>query len=430
MSAKLNLTNENYCATVVRAAPLLKLDGLDNLVAFPIYGFQALIGKNTQDGELGILFTAECQLSPDFCKNNNLYTDQLLNTDTTVKGYISTKRRVRSIRLRGHDSSALFMPLSSLIYTGADLSGLKEGEQFNEINGIEICTKYVIVHQRGSGQGKQKQKRKSVLTKKKMVAKLFPEHIDTTHWAKSAHLFDDDQELIIVNKLHGTSVRLTHQEVTYFPKWVQKFPYWFAKYFRKTKWETIAGSRRVVKLVDDTEKQSYYNTDVYNQELRNIAHIIPKRWIIFGEIIGWAGEREIQKNYSYNVPQGEHRLYVYRIAVINDDGIMIDLHWDQVVLFCKTNGLAWCPELWRGKKRDLVIDNFMDIKFFESGYQNCPKLGKNAPCDEGVVVRIEGGLGPRYFKAKSPVFLNHETKMLDLDVVSLEDEQGDETTVE
>ena len=416
----MELTHPNYCATVVAAKPLLALEGLDNLVALPIFGFQALVGKATNEGELGILFTAECQLSADYCRQNNLYDKPELNADPLAKGYLSAKRRVRAIRMRGHDSSALFMPLASLAKLGIDISGLAEGQQFNIIDGIEICTKYIIKTNEPKVKG-LRTARRSELSKKKMVAKLFPEHIDTTQWGKCAHFFKDDQELIVLAKLHGTNFRGTYQEVTYFPKWVQKFPYWFAKYFRKSRWEPIAGSRRVVKLIDN-EQSSYYSTDIYNQALQKIAHIIPKMWVIYGELVGWAGDKEIQKNYAYNVPQGEHDLYVFRISIINDDGLMAELHWDQVVSFCKLNGLKWCPELWRGPNKDYVVENHMNIRFFESGFTDCPKLGKNAPCDEGVVIRVEGGLTPQYFKAKSPIFLGHETKMLDQDVVSIEEE--------
>jgi hypothetical protein len=41
--------------------------------------------------------------------------------------------------------------------------------------------------------------------------------------------------------------------------------------------------------------------------------------------------------------------------------------------------------------------------------------------DEGVVVRVEG-IMPRVYKAKSPIFLGHETALLDKEVVDLEAE--------
>ncbi len=410
----MKLTDENYCVTVVRIHNLVTLDGLDNLFAFPIYGFQALIGKAHKVGELGLLFTAESQLDPEYCSENNLYSDPEINKNK-VKGYLGGNRRVRAIKLRGHFSSALFMPLSSLSYLGVDTSTFVEGDKFNVINGVTICKKYVVNIPRSFAKKNEKR------VNRKIVAKMFPEHMDTSHWLRSEDRIDGETQLIATDKLHGTSCRLTHTEVTSYPKWTNRLPVWLAKYFRKTEWKVIAGSRRVVKIPN--EGVHYYDTDVYNQTLEKYKHLIPKRWIIYGEIIGWAGEKEIQKNYSYGVPNGTHEFFVYRIAIINDDGIMVDLSYDQVIAFCRDNGMKYCPILWRGKKKDFRPQDFMDIKFFESGYTDCPKLGKNAPCDEGVVVRIEG-LTPQLYKCKSPVFLGHETKMLDADVVSLEDEES------
>jgi hypothetical protein len=388
---------------------------MDNLVAMPIFGFQALISKGTEIGTLGIIFTAECQLTEDFCRENNLFIDPTKNK-INKRGYISDKGRVRAIRLRGHDSSALFLGLDSLIYTGADLSQLKEGDQFNIINGVEICKKYVIQTQ--SGTKKAKVREPKVRT---IVAKLFPEHIDTSHWGRNESKIDPETEIVCSLKLHGTSCRLTHQKVTTFPLWAQRLPRFLGKFFKKSQWKPLAGSRRVVKIPN--EGVHFYDTDVYNQTLSKYADLIPKNWIIYGEIIGWAGEKEIQKNYAYSVPKGEHRFYVYRIAVINEDAIMVDLSWDQIVEWCRNNGLKYCPVLWRGKKKDFNPQDFMDIRYFESGYTECPKLGPNAPCDEGVVVRIEG-LTPQLYKCKSPIFLRHETKQLDDGVVSIEDEES------
>ena len=66
----------------------------------------------------------------------------------------------------------------------------------------------------------------------------------------------------------------------------------------------------------------------------------------------------------------------------------------------------------------------MDIKFYESGYKHAVRLSDDSPCDEGVVIRIEGGLCPALYKAKSPMFLAKETKDLDNNIVSMEDEDN------
>ena len=69
---KLELTDINYNAIVVEVNNLVDV-GLDTLVAFPVFGMQALVPKTTKTGDKVILFPAEVQLSDDYCKNNNLY---------------------------------------------------------------------------------------------------------------------------------------------------------------------------------------------------------------------------------------------------------------------------------------------------------------------------------------------------------------------
>ena len=51
-------------------------------------------------------------------------------------------------------------------------------------------------------------------------------------------------------------------------------------------------------------------------------------------------------------------------------------------------------------------------------------LADDSPCDEGVCIRIESGMIPEIYKLKSPIFLQHETAMLDKDVVDID---ADET---
>lgn len=437
MSIKLELTNENYCATVVRISSTVNLDGLDNLVGAPIFGFNALISKDYNLDDLYILFTAESQLSEDYCKYNNLYDHPELNLDQTKKGYINSKRRVRAVRLRGHMSSALLMRLDSLSYLNIDIQNLKEGDTFNSINGIEIVKKYVIKiqHSNNAQQKTRKFKNRSLLDNK-----LIPEHVDTSHWARNSHKVSDETNIIVSDKLHGSSVRLSNQKTICYPKFIEnilvklynkgygnyKLVKFIERFFRKTKWAPIAGSRRVIKL-KNSNQIGYYDDDIYNQALDKIAHLIPKSWVIYGELIGWTpNNKPIQPKYTYDVPVGQCHLYVYRIAIVNDDGISCDLSFHQMERWCKENGLNICPKIWEGPKKDFDYTKYMDIKYFESGYTNCIPLSRDSPCDEGVVIRIEGPLIPEFYKAKSPIFLGHETKELDSGNITLEDEQSEE----
>lgn len=428
----LNTTNENYCGTIVKIDNFVEV-GLTNLVSAPVMGFNALVTRNYQPG-LYVMFTAECQLSEDFCKSNNLYDKPEMNSDPTAKGYISHKRRVRAVKLGGHMSSALLMKLECLA-KHIDVSTLKEGDTFNEIGGVEIVKKYVVRRQQGSG---NPSKKKLYKPRDRFNSKLIPEHFDTAHWLKNSNRFTPETNLLVSQKLEGTSVRLANQQIATYPKLVSKFLYWMGqkgfgntkvvnwidRFFRKMEWQPIAGSRRVIKL-RDLDLQGYYKEDIYNEALDKICHIIPKSWVVYGELIGWAGEKPIQPKYTYNVPKGEHHLYVYRISIVNLDGVAVDLSFAQMEKWCVENGLRVCPLMWAGHLRDFNHANYMDIKFHEKGYTECVPLSPESPCDEGIVIRIDNGMSPEFFKCKSPLYLGHETKMLDDNIISMEEEQNE-----
>ena len=57
--------NENYAAVVTTIRAINKLDNCDNVVAVPIFGYQAIVSKDTQVGDLVLVFTAETQLSDE-----------------------------------------------------------------------------------------------------------------------------------------------------------------------------------------------------------------------------------------------------------------------------------------------------------------------------------------------------------------------------
>jgi hypothetical protein len=83
------------------------------------------------------------------------------------------------------------MSISSLEFTKYDLSLLKEGDEFNILNNIPICNKYVI---------------KATKLKTKLV---FHEHVDTKQIRYYLNSIPLDSNIIITtNKNHGTSVRL------------------------------------------------------------------------------------------------------------------------------------------------------------------------------------------------------------------------------
>jgi hypothetical protein len=395
----------------------VSLDGLDNLLGFPCFGNMALVSKDHKVGQLGILFTAETKLSDDFCRENNLYRDSELNKDKNKTGYID-KNRVKSLKIRGNVSTALFMPLSSLFYLGINPEDFKEGDSFTHINGVEVCRKYVIEYMQSGLKNKQKgQKRKCIVNEN-----IFKQHIETEFFLRNLNNFKDNDWIIVTEKIHSTSGRFGHIKIDRDLKWYEKIAKFFNFKIQETEYKQICGSRRVVKV--DGSQQSFYKTDVWKQTLDKIQHLIPKDCIIYGEIAGWDGDKPLQKDYTYQIPSGKTQFYIYRIATVNDDGFMIDWSWNNIKSFCVKNGLLHVPEIYQGYFKNFNYREYENKKFREElGLNQCLPLDKEAPCSEGIVIRLENNLTPYLTKFKSPEFYLHEGNEITagrLDIETLE----------
>lgn len=410
--------NSNYAAVVCRLPQLHELAGCDNLIGAPLLGFQAIVSKDHAAGELGIVFPAECQISHDFCAVNGLYRHSTLNKDPEAKGYLEDNRRVRAIRLRGHRSDCLFMPIDSLAYTGVDLSTLTEGMEFDRLGDHEICKKYVI-RTKASGRQQPKQEKKFI----RVNPALFPEHADTDNWYKLNHLIPPDQWVYVTAKLHGTSWRGTRTKVLRPLTLRDRVARRLGVKVQEHEWDAVAGSRKVIKDVHHPSQNHFYSSDIWSEYLARIEHAIPEGFVVYGEIIGWTpGGAPIQTNYTYSLPPQTNELFVYRVAVVNERGLMVDLSWPQVRQFCGERGLRHVPDLWEGFHRDFVPEDWVDKRFVDEGHVNALPLGPDKKLvDEGVCVRSDG-LMPTILKAKSSIFLQHESKLLDKGVENLEDQ--------
>lgn len=399
--------NSNYAAVVVRIRQLKPLEGLDNLVAAPMLGNQALVDKGVQINELGIMFPPLCQLSERYTRENSLFRHSEYNADKTKTGYLEDTRRVRAIKLRGHRSDALFMPVSSLAFTGYDLSQLEEGMCFDELNGIEICRKYVVHRTEGSGKTKKNPTVKFV----RVDEKLFPEVHDTDNFFREYDKLDKNADITVTQKLHGTSVRIGRVKVKRRLKLLESLVKRLGIKVDETEYDNVYGSHHVIKDVNNPNQQHYYDFDLWTAEGKKLDGLIPDGYVVYGELVGWVGEKPIQEHYTYNQVPGTAKLFIYRVVSINEQGRKLDLSWDAVKEFCDELGLTHVPEFYRGKLGAFDASSFMDTKYTER-YANAVTLSKDSPCDEGVVIRM-GNLHPRWLKAKSPVFIAHESKQQD-----------------
>ncbi len=411
--------NSNYAAVVVKLKAIVPLDNCDNVVGTPIFGFQAIISKDYKVGDMGIVFTVETQLSDDFCRFNNLYRHADLNKDKDQKGYIEDNRRVRAVKFRGQTSNCFFMPLDSLKWTGAKIAELKEGDEFDILNGKEVCKKYVIKRNTPRNQAHLEKK------KSRVDAKHMPEHFDTLNFFKFLEKIDPESEVTVTQKIHGTSIRVGHTIVKRKIGIGSKVARFLGVKIQETEHDYIYGSRKVIKDANNPDQMHYYEMDIWTDQGKKLQGLLPENYLVFGELIGWTADgKEIQKNYSYGIQHGVSELFIYRIAIVSPSGHLTDLSWDQIKDFCKKNALQHVPELWKGKVSEFPVKDFLDTRYFDDkGHRNALWLGENKDIvDEGVCVRIEG-TQPQIFKAKSPKFLEHETKILDTGEEDLESAQ-------
>lgn len=410
--------NANYAATVVAITRITHLENCDNVVGTPLLGFQAIVGKDTKVGDIGIVLPAECQVSEEYARVNNLHRHANLNADENAKGYLEDTRRVKALKFRGHRSDCLFMPLSSLAFTKADVSQLQPGDTFDVLNNVPICRKYVIKRS-AMAHTRTHAVRDKVF--KRVDEKLLPEHYETGNFFRNRDTLSVSAHVVVTQKLHGTSIRIANTIVRRKLSLRERIAVKLGVKVQQTEFANVYGSRKVIKDVNNPHQVNYYGTDIWSDEGRKLDGIVPENYIVYGELVGWTKNCEpIQKNFTYQIPEGTCELYVYRVAFINAQGRMTDLSWDQLTEFCADLGLRHVPELWRGRLDDLVVEDFLDRKFHAELNLGLP-LAKGSPCDEGVCVRADG-LTPYILKAKSPAFLRHETKMLDQEVTDLEAE--------
>lgn len=426
----------NYTCQVIKLPKKIPVKGLDNLVEVNYQGNSVLVSKDSPEDELYLFFPAECQISHDFLSKNNLYRHETLNADPTQKGFFEDSRRVKAIKFKGIISSGFIIPISSI--AGAIPGGVffKAGDEFNEIDGYEVCRKYIRKRNPGRlGSSNPKQGTIDSIVEKKMI----PEHPDTSHLMRNLHKFDLNTPLVFTYKLHGTSGRTYNTLVKRKLTWRDKLGKFFGAKIQTEDYDDVVCSRRQLKSVgyEELPNKNHFFTDgdLWSEFAKNeLAGKLNKGEAVYYEIIGktYTGQ-EIQSGYSYGLDKP--KAFIYRISNINSQGIEIDLPWEQVKIRANQLGIETVPELFKGTFGEFIekYDNGQSYADFEEPMTRIfynklleqPSILDSSVVEEGFCVRIEN-FYPKVeaFKIKSKKFLEHETKSLDKeDQSNLEEEQ-------
>ena len=421
-----------YVAYVTQLKNLRKHPNADRLQLGECFGNTVCVSLEYVDGQVGIYFPTDGQLSVEYAEHNNLLRKKDENGNN-VGGYMDpNKRNVTSIRLRGEKSDGLFMPLSSLDYCYPDIKGgaaamLNIGDTIDVVNGHDVCTKYIPVRKsRGERTSEGNRTRK----KKVPVAPLFAEHADTEQLAYNLDAFRVGDEVEITLKMHGTS-----QRTGYLPVFSGEKKTFFQKLFRKPgtpiyTWGYVSGTRRVV--LDDFDGGFYGSNEFREQHSKTFEGKLHKGETVYYEVVGFTtagqpimgdasnkklNDKEFVKQYgkstvfSYGCSPtvlvcddtdgrnqkvvGQSDIYVYRMTMTNEDGNVVEYPPDFMRYRCEQMGVKTVPVFWRGiipenpaSADDPTIEPGEWIKNVAERFYDGPDPIGKTHVREGVVVRI------------------------------------------
>ena len=442
MRLEVKENSKNYACSVVEIKNLFPIEGADNVLRTVVNGNNVVVPKTTEVGSRMLYFVSGTKLSAEYCRVNNLYDKEENNLDTTKRGFVSFKsRRIKCLRLRGVISDGMLMPLSSLLpfLEQSLINYLKVGDEFTdiELNGrvYNICEKY-IVPIRNSGENNKKGKQSVKISR--LVDSQFYLHGDTSNLRKNMDKINPNDIIGIHYKKHGTSFVVGNVQVKRFLSWFEKLVKRFGVKVEETMYDIVYSSRKIIKngYLNPTSGEGFYGEDIWGVVAKEIEHLIPKNWTLYGEILGYTESGSaIQGKYDYGCKVGEHKVYIYKISVVNTDGNVIFLTDRQIEEYCEKVGLLYKDTfIYYGR----AIEHFdfesagsEDIEEWRNQFLNhleilynekdCYMCSTSQP-EEGVVIRIEGNDFEAY-KAKSERFYARETAQLDKGESNIEDEQ-------
>lgn len=407
-----------YNAYVTRLKNVRPHSNADRMLLADCFGNTICVGLGAKNGDIGVYFPTDGQLSVEYAEKNNLVRKKDEN-GKNIGGYLDPdKRNITAIRLRGEKSDGLFMPLESLEYTGVDISTLTEGTVINVVNGHEICCKYIPRQKTHSnnGGGKVNKTRK----KKVAVAPLFAEHADTEQLAYNLNAFKAGDLVEITLKLHGTSGRTGLLPVLkgYKKTLIDRFLRRDGKPIYD--WDYIDGTRRVVL---ENYDGGYYGDNSFRKQHGDVFRgKLNKGEEVFYEIVGFTdsgapimGTVDNKKTqdkdfinkygktttFSYGCEPPNSELYVYRMTMTNEDGHIVEYSPDYMRYRCEQMGVKTVPVLWKGyippvfstdengQLKEYVLETPGEYikNIAEQFYDGEDPVGKTH-VREGVVVRI------------------------------------------
>jgi RNA ligase (TIGR02306 family) len=274
------MENLNSVAYVGKIGSVSEIQGSDNIELVTVGGWNAITKKGEyQVGDMVIVATTDAVIP------------EILSNQMNVTNYLRKGQRVRTIKLRGVYSECLLIPINYVgeryHYEGADVMGTLNIYKYEPpVKTVQLSVggRKVKYHQNPNFH----------------VYHKFPNQKNVPD------MFNDEDEVVITRKLHGTNARYGIVRKKKLSIWDR------VKMFFGNQWaafEYVYGSHNVEK---GSDSQGFYDTDVW-KTVANTYDIRSKLWdhvkdtyepfdltegvVIYGEIYG----QGIQKNYDYGL---------------------------------------------------------------------------------------------------------------------------------
>jgi len=441
-----------YNAIVTRLKNVRPHGNADKVKLASCHGNQVVIDLNEVEDALGVFFPSDGQLSHEFCYANNLYREAEQNINPKAKpGMFDLNRRVRTQKFRGEVSDGFWVDLSYFKFLKIDKASLVEGYEFDTLKGIPICSKYINPATAKIARENQKKTK----TSKRSI--MFKEHFDTGQLGPNMHQFNEDDVVILSRKLHGTSGRVGYVQMERSLSFIEKVAKLVGVKVNEYEWTHLSGSRRTVQ--GESKGIPFHEPTIREKAMKMFEGNLRKGETVYFEIVGFENtgapimqsvgtaklnDKEFTKQYGdvmtfkYGCAPGESDVYLYRMTLTNNDGQSVDYSWDDMVKRASEIGVKTVPFVLKTSMKELHLLNVLDniagvgldynegkakerlVKIIQS-HLDTPSVLDPEHIEEGIVVRIEGGLTNKSYKMKGYNFKVLEGIIKDSGVVDVEE---------
>lgn len=246
--------------------------------------------------------------------------------------HLKPGHRVDAVRLRGIFSNGFTVP-ASVLFTEEELKDIPVGTHVADRIGV---TKYEDAGDKLSTSGENEKD-----------PGYMPTYTDIDGWAKyrTKGIIKEGDEVVLLEKCHGCNARFTFRDNRL---WVGSRTNIKAEYVRPdgtegNLWWKVAKDLKLEDRFKDlnTGSLSTYGRHVVTSPEIQAMNFIPEDIVIYGEVFG-----QVQKGFSYGLPQGQATLrvfdsYSHKLGRYNDWNVTREIALNRL-------GLDIVPELYVG----------------------------------------------------------------------------------